>query len=146
MKQLHWAVWGLLVVLLVIPQSGFCGDKPTVLKGITAFPKSRREFKVVRELINRIDTNSKGRLKTKWIGGPEVVRGFDQPERGLANQIMADKLSEEKKAIRDAGVQQINLPAADAEKFKTASKEVTWKLVGQRAPEFAPKFRQQTTK
>ena len=326
-KRLHWAVWGLLIVLLVFPQSGFCGDKPTVLKGITAFPKSQREFKVVRELIDQVKKRSQGRLKINWIGGPEVVKGFDQPEalrsgmidmllyiptswfrpilpvseaKGLSemtatqerkigayelwqevfrqhcnaehlgfwttsmkfqlftnfdlksvedlkgktirvmplyapflealgaspimmpppelytalqrkvvdgymwlelgpvsfgwhevtkymieptvfrgeatvavnldkfnrlpddlkallrttmadmevvgDKIMEEMVSEEKKAMLDAGVQQISLPPEDAKKFTTTSKEVTWKLVEKRAPDYAPKFKQLTTK
>lgn len=326
LKRLHWAVWGVLVFLLTIPQPGFCGDKPIVLKGITAFPKSQREFEVVRELVDQVNTRSKGRLKINWIGGPEVVKGFDQPEalrsgmidmllyiptswfrpilpvseaKGLSemtatqerkngaydlwqevfrkhcnaehlgfwttdlkfqlfttfnvksiedlkgktirvmplyapfleslgaspimmpppelytalqrkvvdgymwlelgpvsfgwhevtkymieptvfrgeatvavnldkfnklpedlqtllhttmadmevagDKIMAGMLSEEKKAMLDAGVQQINLAPADADKFKTASKDVTWSIVEKRAPEYAPKFRKLTT-
>lgn len=80
LKRLHWGVWVVLAFLLAIPSFGLCGDKPIVLKGITAFPKSNREFMVVRELVKRVNEGSQGRLKINWIGGPEVVKGFDQPE------------------------------------------------------------------
>lgn len=69
-----------LVLVLAIPVTGSCGDKPIVLKAITAFPKNHITFKPIPELIKRVKEESGGRLQIKWIGGPEVVKGFDQPE------------------------------------------------------------------
>ncbi len=80
LKPLLTGVFVLLFFILVIPLHGSCGDKPIVLKAITAFPKNHITYKPIPEFIKRVKEASQGRLEIKWIGGPEVMKGFDQPE------------------------------------------------------------------
>lgn len=75
-------IWVLtaLVFVAAFPLDGNCGQKPILIKAVTAFAKNHIIFKPIPEFIKRVEDKSDGRLKINWIGGPEVVKGFDQPE------------------------------------------------------------------
>ena len=87
-------IWLLVASVFVaaFPINGNCGDKPIVIKAVTAFGKNHIIFPpTIPELIKRVDEKSGGRLKIRWIGGPEVVKGFDQPEalqKGMIDMIL----------------------------------------------------------
>jgi TRAP-type C4-dicarboxylate transport system substrate-binding protein len=49
-----------------------------VIKGISAFPKSNPIQMTIPTMINTIEKDSGGRIKIDWLGGPEVIKTFDQ--------------------------------------------------------------------
>ena len=51
---------------------------PMVLKAVTAFPKNHLNNDPVPILINKINKKAQGKLKIDWLGGPEVIKSFDQ--------------------------------------------------------------------
>lgn len=61
--------------------------EPIVLKATTMFPKNHLNNDPVPIYIDKVAKASKGRLKIDWLGGPEVVKGFDQPHAIKAGTI-----------------------------------------------------------
>jgi TRAP-type C4-dicarboxylate transport system substrate-binding protein len=53
-------------------------ENAIVLKGITAFPMNHLANDPVPIFIDKINKRANGRLKIEWIGGPEVIKSFDQ--------------------------------------------------------------------
>lgn len=53
-------------------------SEPLVIKAITAFPKNHANNDPVPIFIDKVNTRAKGKVKIDWIGGPEVVKTFDQ--------------------------------------------------------------------
>lgn len=51
---------------------------PIVLKGITAFPKNHLANDPVHIFVAKVNQRAKGKLKIDWLGGPEVIKSFDQ--------------------------------------------------------------------
>ncbi|MCK4795163.1 MAG: TRAP transporter substrate-binding protein DctP [Desulfobacteraceae bacterium] len=51
---------------------------PIVLKGVTAFPKNHLNNDPVPIFIDKVNEKAKGRLRIDWVGGPEVIKAFDQ--------------------------------------------------------------------
>ena len=51
-----------------------------VLKGITCHAKNVIFNKQVPQLIELIAKNTNGQVQINWLGGPEVIKTFDQPE------------------------------------------------------------------
>lgn len=69
-----------LVTVLAFPSFSLSGEKKYTLKAITSFPKNHTALVSLPEFIKRVKEKSNGRLEIKWIGGPEIVKGFDQAE------------------------------------------------------------------
>ncbi len=69
-----------VLTLFCFPNPSVSGEKKYTLKAITAFPKNHAVFVSLPEFIKRVKEKSGGRLEIKWIGGPEIVKGFDQGE------------------------------------------------------------------
>ncbi len=59
-----------------VSSSAFCG--PMVIKGITAFPKNHLSNDPVHIFVEKINQRAQGKLKIDWVGGPEVLKSFDQ--------------------------------------------------------------------
>ena len=89
-------VWGSILFIgmfsafLLAPGSLFGADR-IVLKATTAFPKNMRFNMHVPKLIELIEKDSGGRIKVVWLGGPEVVKTFDQAnalKRGVVDMLL----------------------------------------------------------
>jgi len=52
--------------------------EPVVLKAITAFPKNHLNNDPVPIFVDKVNKRAEGKLKIDWVGGPEVVKTFDQ--------------------------------------------------------------------
>ena len=53
-------------------------SQPVVLKAVTAFPKNHLNNDPVPLLVDKVNKRSEGKLKIEWVGGPEVIKSFDQ--------------------------------------------------------------------
>lgn len=53
-------------------------SQPIVLKAVTAFPKNHMNNDPVPIFIDKVNKRAEGRLKIDWLGGPEVIKSFDQ--------------------------------------------------------------------
>ncbi len=62
-------------------------SKPIVLKAVTMFPKNHLNNDPVQIYVDKINKACQGRLKIDWLGGPEVIKGFDQPHAIKAGTI-----------------------------------------------------------
>jgi len=62
-------------------------SEPIVLKATTMFPKNHLNNDPVPIYIEKVSKASGGRLKIDWLGGPEVIKGFDQPHAIKAGTI-----------------------------------------------------------
>ena len=51
---------------------------PIVLKAVTAFPKNHLNNDPVPILVSKINQKAAGKVKIDWVGGPEVIKSFDQ--------------------------------------------------------------------
>ena len=58
-----------------------------VLKAVTMFPKGHLNNDPVPIFVEKVNKAAKGRLKIDWVGGPEVIKGFDQPHAMKAGTI-----------------------------------------------------------
>jgi len=68
----------------------FASDK-IVLKATTVFPKNALWNMNVPLLVKMIEEDSGGRIKINWLGGPEVIKSFDQAEalrRGTIDMVL----------------------------------------------------------
>ena len=77
--------FGLLIILIVALSFGkftipAFGADPIVLKGVTGLPRQVPFNADVPTFIDMVEKESKGRLKIKWMGGPEVIKTFDQAD------------------------------------------------------------------
>jgi len=99
MKRRNVLAWGLLSAFLLILCAGFMMSAPSTshaedtitLKAITTFPKNALVNRALPDLIQMVEKRSGGRLKINYVGGPEVVRSFDQGEalrRGTIDMIL----------------------------------------------------------
>jgi TRAP-type C4-dicarboxylate transport system substrate-binding protein len=86
-----------LVVVLLVLGFMFCfasvasAKKVYTLRAITAFPKNHPHNLGIPLMIKMIHKQSGGRLKILWLGGPEVVKTFDQAEalrRGSVDMLL----------------------------------------------------------
>jgi len=73
-KAMRWAIVTALMVLFTAP----AGYGQVVLKAVTAFPKNHLNNDPVPLLIERVHHRAGGKLKIDWVGGPEVIKTFDQ--------------------------------------------------------------------
>lgn len=64
-----------LVAGLVAPE-GFA--KEVVIKGVTAFPKNHLNNDPIQIFIDKVNNRAAGKVKIEWVGGPEVIKTFDQ--------------------------------------------------------------------
>jgi TRAP-type C4-dicarboxylate transport system substrate-binding protein len=55
-------------------------EEPIVLKGVTGLPRPVPFNSDVPTFIKMVEERSKGRLKIQWMGGPEVIKTFDQAD------------------------------------------------------------------
>ena len=80
-----------LFVMSIVFFLGFAlsnaNSEPIVLKATTMFPKNHLNNDPVPIYIDKVSKASKGRLKIDWLGGPEVIKGFDQPHAIKAGTI-----------------------------------------------------------
>jgi TRAP-type C4-dicarboxylate transport system substrate-binding protein len=51
---------------------------PIVLKALTAFPKNHLNNDPVPIFIDKVNKRTAGKVKIDWVGGPEVIKTFDQ--------------------------------------------------------------------
>jgi TRAP-type C4-dicarboxylate transport system substrate-binding protein len=82
MKRIVSLTLGLFLVL------GFmithAQSQPIVLKAVTAFPRNHLNNDPVPIFIDKVNKRAEGKLKIDWVGGPEVIKSFDQVlARGL---------------------------------------------------------------
>ena len=51
---------------------------PIVIKAVTAFPKNHLNNDPVPIFVDKVNKRAQGKVKIDWIGGPEVIKTFDQ--------------------------------------------------------------------
>ena len=80
-----------LIVVSIFMLVGFivtsAYSAPIVLKAVTMFPKNHLNNDPVHIYVDKINKACEGRLKIDWLGGPEVIKGFDQPHAIKAGTI-----------------------------------------------------------
>lgn len=72
-----------LMVALVVVCFGFqtsATAKPQVLKAVSFLPKDHPLCKMIHVWVDRVNKECKGEIKIDWVGGGEVIPGFDQAE------------------------------------------------------------------
>jgi TRAP-type C4-dicarboxylate transport system substrate-binding protein len=74
-----WLTFSSIVLVGVCPEAN-AKSKPIVLKAISAFPIQAPTHLKLRELVKIVNERAKGELTIKYIGGPEVIPTFEQPE------------------------------------------------------------------
>jgi TRAP-type C4-dicarboxylate transport system substrate-binding protein len=52
--------------------------KEIVIKGVTAFPKNHLNNDPVQMFIDKVNKRTAGTVRIEWVGGPEVIKTFDQ--------------------------------------------------------------------
>ena len=72
------ALLAVLFCLIFGFSTGNAAGQSIVLKAITAFPKNHLNNDPVPILVDMINKRAGGRLKIDWVGGPEVLKTFDQ--------------------------------------------------------------------
>lgn len=76
MKRIVSLTLGLFLVLGFMITSA--ESQPIVLKAVTAFPKNHLNNDPVPLFVDKVNKRSEGKLKIEWVGGPEVIKSFDQ--------------------------------------------------------------------
>lgn len=54
--------------------------QPMELKGVSFLPKDHRLCAMIPVWISKVNTELKDSIKVNWLGGPEVMPAFEQPE------------------------------------------------------------------
>jgi len=54
--------------------------KPQVLKAVSFLPKDHPLCKMIHVWVDRVNKDCKGEVQIDWVGGGEVIPGFDQAE------------------------------------------------------------------
>jgi len=85
MKKATLIVVGIFMLLGFIVTSAY--SAPIVLKAVTMFPKNHLNNDPVHIYVDKINKACEGKLKIDWVGGPEVIKGFDQPHAIKAGTI-----------------------------------------------------------
>jgi len=67
------------VIFLMSPSSGLAAD-PIVLKAVSHLAPDNPHCRTNFPFIDMVNKRAKGELVIKFLGGPEVVPSFDQPE------------------------------------------------------------------
>lgn len=71
------------IVALVVVCFGFqtsASAKPQVLKAVSFLPKDHPLCKMIHVWVDRVNKACKGEVEIDWVGGGEVIPGFDQAE------------------------------------------------------------------
>jgi TRAP-type C4-dicarboxylate transport system substrate-binding protein len=76
MKKNIWMIACSILVFGFIASNAYSG--PIVLKAVTAFPKNHLNNDPVPILVDKVNKRAEGKLKIDWVGGPEVIKTFDQ--------------------------------------------------------------------
>jgi TRAP-type C4-dicarboxylate transport system substrate-binding protein len=76
MKRIVSLTLGLFLVLGFMITNA--QSQPIVLKAVTAFPKNHLNNDPVPLFIDKVNKRSEGKVKIEWVGGPEVIKSFDQ--------------------------------------------------------------------
>ena len=66
------------VVCFTITSPAMAG--PKTLKAVSFLPKNHPLCKMIHVWVERVNTQCKDAVKVDWVGGPEVIPGFDQGE------------------------------------------------------------------
>ncbi len=73
------ALWLAVAVFFVLGFASVHAESaPIVIKALTAFPKNHLNNDPIPIFIQKVNERAKGRLKIDWLGGPEVIKTFDQ--------------------------------------------------------------------
>jgi TRAP-type C4-dicarboxylate transport system substrate-binding protein len=81
----------ILAFILTVGLSGPALGAEVVIKAISAFPKTNPVQMTIPTMIEMIEKDSGGRIKINWLGGPEVVKTFDQADslkRGVVDMLL----------------------------------------------------------
>lgn len=76
MKKAIFISLSIFVFLCLAWSPSFGG--PIVLKAVTAFPKNHLNNDPVPILVEKVNKKAAGELRIDWVGGPEVIKAFDQ--------------------------------------------------------------------
>ena len=67
----------LFMMILCVPQ---IFAQPMELKGVGFLPKNHRLCAMIPVWIDKVNGELKDSIKVNWLGGPEVMPPFEQPE------------------------------------------------------------------
>jgi len=73
-----WILFGFIV--LNIFSVSTLSAQPMELKGVSFLPKDHRLCAMIHVWIDKVNAELKESLKVTWLGGPEVMPPFEQPE------------------------------------------------------------------
>ena len=76
MKKMIWMT--IFIVFLSSLAFTDADSGPIILKAVTAFPKDNMNNDPVPMFVEKVNHRAKERLKIDWVGGPEVIKSFDQ--------------------------------------------------------------------
>ena len=76
-----WCVISLILILSALPLTGACAPQEAiVLKATSVLPENNIVGMVMKEYIAKVNERAEGKLTIEYLGGPEVIPGFDQSE------------------------------------------------------------------
>ncbi len=78
MGKIIFSVFGILCFMIVVLSHSMA--QPLELKAVSFLPKDHRLCAQIPVWIDRVNTDLKEVLKINWVGGPEVMPPFEQPE------------------------------------------------------------------
>lgn len=82
--KMRKVLFNLLMILGLIALSIFSTStlsaQPMELKGVSFLPKDHRLCAMIHVWIDKVNAELKESLKVTWLGGPEVMPPFEQPE------------------------------------------------------------------
>jgi len=79
-KRLFIVIYGLCLIFTMATLTSGGEAKPIVIKAITVFPMDHPVNKDNQPYVDEINKRAKGELRIDYLGGPEVVKTFDQAE------------------------------------------------------------------
>lgn len=76
-----------LVLFLCLSVAATVTAEPKTLKAVSFLPKNHPLCAMIHVWIERVNAQCKDEIKVDWVGGPEVIPGFDQAESVRLNTV-----------------------------------------------------------
>ncbi len=82
-----WSMISLAALAFCLGAVSSAAAGPKVLKAVSFLPKDHPLCAMIHVWVDRVNSQCGDKIKIDWVGGPEVIQGFDQAEAVRNNMV-----------------------------------------------------------